>query len=176
MKEKRQKIFRRRPTMTNTVSCAGNTTHSILFSQVQQKLLHLAEFQGTSVVHSHGFFLSTFKEQTTFQTRSFHGVPTSSLTLTAQTRMGRISDGLPFFLRTGSQMTDHPLSNTVRQGSSETRHGISGTCTPKRVQPSPFSCSSYWENSVGTIERSLICAQRGARVCLKPLVCIIFYN
>ena len=93
-------------------------------------------------------FSSTFKEQTTFQTRSFHRVISS--TLAAQTRMGRISDGLPFFLWTGSQMTDHLLSNTVRQGSSETRHGISGTCTPKGVQPSPCSCSSYWENFIIT--------------------------
>ena len=116
-----------------------SSTYPLEFSKLQ-----LAKFQGTSVVHSHGFYL----KQKTFQTRSFHGVTSS--TLAVQTRMGRISDGLPFFLRTGSQMTDHPLSNTVRQGSSETRHRISGTCTPKRVQPSPFSCSSYLENFIIT--------------------------
>ena len=123
-----RKIFRRRPTMTNTddshrhvTPCARNT-----HSQIQQKLSHLvpdsccsprnagscslrthigkspmvtrsntyshefsklhsshnlacreqlAEFQGTSIVHSHGFFL----KQTTFQTRSFHGVTLSML-------------------------------------------------------------------------------------------------
>ena len=128
-------------TRSNTYSLEFSKLHS---SHNLARREQLAEFQGTSVVHSHGFFL----KQTTFQTRSFHGVTSS--TLAAQMRMGRISDGLPFFLRTGSQMSDHPLSNTVRLGSSETRHGIFGTCTPRRVQPSSFSCSSYLENFIIT--------------------------